>query len=258
MSPQAADYVRERGASVLWSSESPASGDCVVQSINDGIGILFVSLSQDAPGIAREITNTAITDLTEKNHLSERCCNCRGDDLRSRELALNHGFQLEMAGYYLERSSLAASGKAMQDLRLWQMGDTDAWLELMVESYRDLCAVYAWDPEAILRNRQAFIQDMAERAAHSEAWSLFQNGKLVGGYRLSGAFIEDMVILPEFQNQGLGTALLHEAIRQIGRNGHSKACLRVAEANTGALRLYLREGFSLLSHFAEHGYRAGK
>ncbi len=76
----------------------------------------------------------------------------------------------------------------------------------------------------------------------------------MAGYRLNGAFIEDLVVLPEYQNRGLGCALLHDAIRQITQNRHPKVCLRVAEANTGALRLYLRAGFCQISHFAEHGF----
>ena len=250
ISPQAAEFIRECGASVLWSSHK----DCVVKSVLDDMGILFASLSPDAPELAYQILNDELRALSLEDHLGERCFNCRGDDNQSRELAALHGFHLEMAGYFLELESLPASAKIMPGLRLWDLEDTEDWLVLMVEAYRDLCVANAWDPEAILRNREAFIQDMTARAARCEVWSLFQEGRLVAGYRLNGAFIEDLVVLPEYQNRGLGCALLHDAIQQITQNRHPKVCLRVAEANTGALRLYLREGFFQISHFAEHGF----
>lgn len=80
ISPQAAGFVRECGGSVLWNSHK----DCVVKSVLDDMGILFASLSPDAPEMARQILNDELRALSLEDHLGERCFNCRGDDNQSR------------------------------------------------------------------------------------------------------------------------------------------------------------------------------
>lgn len=61
----------------------------------------------------------------------------------------------------------------------------------------------------------------------------------VGVVSVTGNLIEDLYILPEYQNQGQGTALLHFAITQC----EGMPTLWILENNKRAERLYLRMGF---------------
>ena len=62
----------------------------------------------------------------------------------------------------------------------------------------------------------------------------------VGIVSVTGNLIEDLYILPEYQNQGYGTRLLHYAMEQCD----SVPILWILENNKGSERLYRREGFT--------------
>ena len=92
-------------------------------------------------------------------------------------------------------------------------------------------------------------------AAHTPArQTRYLSGKLAGGSRLylmrldceavgvvsvTGRLIEDLYILPRYQNRGLGTALLRYAMARC----EGRPTLWILENNAGAERLYRREGF---------------
>ena len=61
----------------------------------------------------------------------------------------------------------------------------------------------------------------------------------VGIVSLTGNLIEDLYILPDMQNRGYGTELLHFIIHQCT----GKPTLWILENNKGAERLYKRNGF---------------
>jgi GNAT superfamily N-acetyltransferase len=74
---------------------------------------------------------------------------------------------------------------------------------------------------------------------------------------LRGAYLELLALLPAFQNQGIGTAVLHwlegEALRRDARN--LWAC--ASSFNADALRFYARHGFAetaLLSDLVTDGF----
>lgn len=56
--------------------------------------------------------------------------------------------------------------------------------------------------------------------------------------------LEKLYLLPEFQNHGVGTALL-ERLLQLGRAASKPVCLRVLTVNTSAQRFYARHGFRI-------------
>ena len=64
-------------------------------------------------------------------------------------------------------------------------------------------------------------------------------GEAVGVVSVTGSLIEDLYILPRWQNRGLGTMLLRHAMRQC----EGRPTLWILENNAGAERLYRREGF---------------
>ena len=70
-----------------------------------------------------------------------------------------------------------------------------------------------------------------------------------------------LVVLPEFQNKGIGTDLLNYVVRMAGvvgpKRGISELRLTVAESNTSGHRLYLRHRFSFARIDAEQ-YSSGE
>lgn len=70
-----------------------------------------------------------------------------------------------------------------------------------------------------------------------------------------------LVVLPEFQNKGIGTDLLNYVVRMAGvvgpKRGISELRLTVAESNTAGHRLYLRHRFSFASTDADQ-YSSGE
>ena len=57
------------------------------------------------------------------------------------------------------------------------------------------------------------------------------------------ANICDLAVLPDYQNRGIGNALLAEAEARARSRGCSKMTLEVHDSNDGAKRLYRRFGF---------------
>ena len=80
---------------------------------------------------------------------------------------------------------------------------------------------------------------LEKRDSGSRIFLMRLKREAVGVVSVAGSLIEDLYILPRFQNRGLGTALLRFAIKQC--EGRPK--LWILENNAGAERLYRREGF---------------
>lgn len=58
--------------------------------------------------------------------------------------------------------------------------------------------------------------------------------------------VKNMAVLPQFQGQGVGRALLAEAVRRAAAAGRSRMLVATAAADIGNLRFYQREGFRML------------
>lgn len=105
------------------------------------------------------------------------------------------------------------------------------------DSHRAFCA-----PEFVaLHTPERQARYLAEKLSNgSRLFLLRQDGEAVGVATVAGSLIEDLYILPECQNRGLGTALLRYAVGQCD----SAPTLWILENNAGAERLYRREGFA--------------
>ena len=108
--------------------------------------------------------------------------------------------------------------------------------EAWQDSHRAFC-----DPEFVAAHtpgRQA--RCLAEKlAGGSRLYLMRRDSEAVGVVTVAGNLIEDLYILPRFQNRGLGTALLRHAMAQC----EGRPTLWILENNAGAERLYRREGF---------------
>jgi ribosomal protein S18 acetylase RimI-like enzyme len=66
-----------------------------------------------------------------------------------------------------------------------------------------------------------------------------------------GFFISGIYILPEYQNRGLGSALIREVLAEAGEDGRPLT-LQVLKANHPARRLYERLGFAVTAEKLTH------
>jgi len=254
ISPQAAEFVKQNGCEILWSGLIEGYQSSVVQTGLDKMHLVYASLPSLPALEARDILKGALqSQILARGH-TEKCFNCRGDDMPSRELAISLGYRLEMAGYQLSRTKAVEELSGSLVLQPYAENDLEAWIILLKAAYRQLCLENSWDLDCGTRNKEKFGQLMLQRSLSHEVFSCFHEGKLVGGFRLSGAYIEDMAVLPEFQNRGIGTHLLLSATKMLHHKGFPEVQLRVAESNQAALRLYQRNSFIICGRFAEHYY----
>lgn len=81
-------------------------------------------------------------------------------------------------------------------------------------------------------------------------YALFRSGTLCGTASAepvsqTTVCLHHVEILPNFRNQGCGTAFLHLLLPELIKHGFQKAILQVAGDNTPALALYKKTGFSI-------------
>jgi ribosomal protein S18 acetylase RimI-like enzyme len=71
------------------------------------------------------------------------------------------------------------------------------------------------------------------------------DGERIVGFALvwNSAFIKDIVVRPDWQGRGLGTAMLAEIARRLHARGFPSMALKVRTANAEARRVYERAGF---------------
>lgn len=114
------------------------------------------------------------------------------------------------------------------------------------DSHRSFCPpnfVAAHTPERQYR----YLADKA--AGGSRIFLLLREGETpIGVVTVTGDLIADLYILPAERNKGYGTVLLQYAIGQCS----GSSTLWILENNTGAERLYRRNGFRPTGRILEH------
>jgi GNAT superfamily N-acetyltransferase len=70
----------------------------------------------------------------------------------------------------------------------------------------------------------------------SLTWSIEHGGK--------SAWLEELYVLPQWRDQGIGTTLLNSALEEARRRGCAALDLEVESAHAQAEHLYARHGFS--------------
>ena len=104
--------------------------------------------------------------------------------------------------------------------------------------------------ESIVRHRGCgdYLQQASIAAVHRTT------GKLAGilgltAVRPGTAHIPQIAVAAAYQGIGLGTAMLHNAFEKLARAGYTEVSLTVTTLNSGAVRLYEREGFRAFREF---------
>ena len=72
-----------------------------------------------------------------------------------------------------------------------------------------------------------------------------QNGVIVGAVSCYENEIDDLIVEKSFQGQGIGQKLLLWGMNHIKEQGYEEIILHVAEWNQNAVKLYLKNGFSI-------------
>lgn len=113
------------------------------------------------------------------------------------------------------------------------------------DSHRSFCPpdfVAAHTPE----RQYGYLRDKEEEG--SRIFLLLREETPTGVVTVTGSVIADLYVLPEAQNRGYGTYLLRHAIEQCA----GSPTLWILENNTGAERLYRRNGFVPTGRVKEH------
>ncbi len=73
-----------------------------------------------------------------------------------------------------------------------------------------------------------------------------QNGGIIGAVSCYENELDDLIVEKSFQGQGIGQKLLLWGINHIKEQGYEEIILHVAEWNQNAVKLYLKNGFSIV------------
>ena len=114
----------------------------------------------------------------------------------------------------------------------------------------DLSGVYHIDNaafEPVWRNSLASIQIAYKQAEIATVVEIDSN---VVGYQISsptpmGGHLARLAVLPEFQGQGIGCALLYDTLEQFVRQGAQRVSVNTQMQNQASLALYQKAGFKL-------------
>lgn len=72
-----------------------------------------------------------------------------------------------------------------------------------------------------------------------------QDGVIIGAVSCYENELDDLIVEKSFQGQGIGQKLLFWGINHIKEQGYDEIILHVAEWNQNAVKLYLKNGFSI-------------
>ena len=79
----------------------------------------------------------------------------------------------------------------------------------------------------------------------NDIFLFLQNGVMVGAVSCYENEIDDLIVEQSFQGQGIGQKLLLWGMNHIREQGYEEIILHVAEWNQNAVKLYLKNGFSI-------------
>lgn len=79
----------------------------------------------------------------------------------------------------------------------------------------------------------------------NDTFLYFQYGVIIGAVSCFGNELDDLIVNKPFQKRGYGQQLLIWGINHIFKQGYSEVVLHAAEWNDGAIKLYLKTGFTL-------------
>lgn len=128
----------------------------------------------------------------------------------------------------------AANGDPIHRLRPIRITDTEAILELDKRAFEPI-----W---------QLSADSLAVAMIQATSASLIEDQGKVLGYQITtsspfGAHLARLAVLPTHQREGLGTALVNNAIESVLETGLGQLSVNTQEKNTSSRKLYKKMGF---------------
>lgn len=133
-------------------------------------------------------------------------------------------------------------------MKKYTPGDSDFVYQLKKECYYPYVSeIWGWDEKKQMGYFDAFME-----AAKDKMSIIYAGDKRIGmiNWKIDGDTyeLENICLLPECRNQGIGSFLLAEIIESCG---YSKIRLQAFKKNP-VVRLYLRLGFSVMEETENH------
>ena len=123
-------------------------------------------------------------------------------------------------------------------LRNYSAFDYEEYKRIYEECFRDM--------RTALQRFPVDCCDSKEELEHKKdkIYILEIDGKLVGSVAIYDNEIDDLIVEKRYQRAGYGEALLQFAISYMQSNNISPIVLHVADWNQGAIKMYMKNGFS--------------
>lgn len=203
-----------------------------------------------------------VVDLWVMNALSVRgekplFYNLRGDNEALIARAHQRGFKQDTLGYELLCRKVPTVSPRLDVLsvREYEERYLGSYLTLLDAAFNPLLAREGGKLDAFWREKETLQNTLVEKSARGEFAALWHERDLAGLYYLKDDLIETLAVAPDFQNKGCGRFLLSQAVDHIlGVRGYPAAYLFVVAANTAALQIYLRTGFTVSGYYSENTY----
>lgn len=261
ISPQAKDYVYDslKNVEVLYSIFTEQNKGVFIKVDNEDCCIFYASfLNEDNIEDILELINYKTNELISKINSKEVCFNVYGNNPKIISLVRKLGFKLDIEGYYLEYIS-----KELPQLRNSNLTDKGFessmlknFVNLFDSAYYQLNIDNGWEINGYAKNEEQFHQKLNTLNKFNQVYSFWLNNELVGAYILKQNYIMDIVVKPIYQDKGYGSYILAHCVKNMRVNKSiNNIRLGVVKTNTGAKKLYQRNGFVEISCYSEHTYR---
>ena len=126
-------------------------------------------------------------------------------------------------------------------LRNYSVSDYDEYKRIYEECFHDMRAALQLVPVDCCDSKEEL-----ERKK-DKIYVLEMNGKLIGSVAIYDNEIDGLVVEKSFQRTGYGETLLRFAVSRLQNSNISPIVLHVADWNQGAIKMYLKNGFSIVS-----------
>lgn len=259
ISPQAVEFLKSiqtEKIKVLHLEHSGIEEGCIVSAYENGFAVIYVSLLHDID--PNKITDTIfqeIANFKQEKAISEICLNLFGENRKLITLARNNKFKVDFEGYHMEydlSELLPIEEKGLAN-QFYKQEILPEVCQLFDCAYNELNKENGWIVNYYQDNSEQFHKKFEDKKSANELQLFWSQEKLIGAFILSDNYINDLVVLPEYQNKGYGSYILKCCLNLMKTDHNfSKARLRVATSNLKAYRLYQKIGFETIAFCSEH------
>lgn len=261
ISPMARDYIENtfENAIVIHAQNSKDDQGVFLKAPSEDLCVYYAHFSDDSSSTLLNIISKELSSTSASQ--SELCFNVHGKNKRIIELIQSKGYVLDMEGYVLRYSPSTPFDIDMGELEtgVFTPSMRDDFVALFEAAYEQLNLENGWDTKSYSKKAEHFSRRLSELYEGQSMQFFLHQGVLVGSYIVDESYIADIVVHPRFQSKGYGSLMLKHCICFMReKKGVSDIYLRVTQSNSGAKRLYERNGFCVISHFSEHTYQRKK